>query len=166
MPRLVNALPKYRKHRASGQAVVTLGGCDFYLGPHGTRASKAEYDRLIAEWLQGGRRLPPTGGSPISVVELCARYWRFAKSYYQKNGRSTNVTPGIKCALRYVKDWYGNERAAEFGPLAIKTLRRRMVDDGHSRRYVNDHIDGCSSGPSGSSSFPRRRTPLWPPCQA
>ena len=33
--------PKYRKHRASGQAVVTLNGRDIYLGPHGTKASKA-----------------------------------------------------------------------------------------------------------------------------
>ena len=41
------AVPKYRRHRASGQAVVTLSGQDFYLGPHGTKASKQEYDRLI-----------------------------------------------------------------------------------------------------------------------
>ncbi|WP_428305029.1 hypothetical protein [Lacipirellula sp.] len=47
MPRLVDALPKYRKHKASGQAVVTLNGRDHYLGPHGTSASKAFYDRLL-----------------------------------------------------------------------------------------------------------------------
>ncbi len=28
MPRLTNAAPKYRKHRASGQAIVTLNGKD------------------------------------------------------------------------------------------------------------------------------------------
>ncbi len=37
MPILKNAVPKYRKHRATGQAVVTLNGRDFYLGPHGTQ---------------------------------------------------------------------------------------------------------------------------------
>ena len=58
MPRLTNATPKYRKHRASNQAIVTIDGQDFYLGPHGTRASRREYDRLIAEWLQNDRRLP------------------------------------------------------------------------------------------------------------
>ena len=52
MPWSNNYLPKYRKHRASGQAVVTLSGQDFYLGPHDTKASKLEYDRLIGEWLQ------------------------------------------------------------------------------------------------------------------
>jgi hypothetical protein len=39
---LTQSNPKYRKHRASGQAVVTLNGHDYYLGPHGTKASKAE----------------------------------------------------------------------------------------------------------------------------
>jgi hypothetical protein len=51
MPRLVDALLKYRKHKASGQAVVTLNGRDSYLGPHGNNASNALYERLIAEWL-------------------------------------------------------------------------------------------------------------------
>jgi len=33
MPRLSHAVAKYRKHRGSGQAVVTLNGRDFYLRP-------------------------------------------------------------------------------------------------------------------------------------
>ncbi len=33
MPRIVGqSVPKYRKHRASGQAVCTIGGRDHYLG--------------------------------------------------------------------------------------------------------------------------------------
>ena len=48
MPRLPQAVPKYQKHRASGQAVVRLNGQDFYLGPHGTKPSKLEYDRVIS----------------------------------------------------------------------------------------------------------------------
>ncbi len=43
MPRLVNALPKYRHHRPSGQAVVTLSGRDIYLGPYRSQASRHEY---------------------------------------------------------------------------------------------------------------------------
>ena len=42
--------PKYRKHKSSGQAVVTIGGKAPYLGPYGTKASHVEYDQLIAEW--------------------------------------------------------------------------------------------------------------------
>ena len=39
MPRLTHQHPKYRLHRASGQAVVTLDGKDRYLGPFGTTES-------------------------------------------------------------------------------------------------------------------------------
>ncbi len=31
---------KYRRHKPTGQAVVTLGGRDCYLGRHGTAASR------------------------------------------------------------------------------------------------------------------------------
>jgi len=51
-------IPSYRLHESWGRAVVTLSGRrDFYLGPHGTPASRDEYDRVIAEWLANGRQL-------------------------------------------------------------------------------------------------------------
>ena len=141
MPRLSHVLPKYRKHRSSGQAVVTLSGRDYYLGPHGTNASKTEYDRLIREWLAVGRNPLHVGSDVITVMELAARYWRFAKGYYRKDGRCTGVTPTIKCALKYLKESYGKQPAAEFGPLALKAIRQRMVDENLSRRYINGHVD-------------------------
>ena len=140
MPRLSHALPKYRKHRGSGQAIVNLNGQDFYLGPHGTKASKIEYDRLIGEWLANGRQPLHGTRQDILIVELCLRYWKFAKGHYQKNGRCTRVTPGIKCALRYLKNWYGKTPAAEFGPLALKGIRDSMIEDDLSRTYINDHL--------------------------
>jgi hypothetical protein len=106
MPWSNNHLPKYRKHRASGQAVVTLNGRDFYLGPHGTNASKLEYDRLLGEWLASGRNPLVHGDDCLTVVELCARYYRFAKTYYVKDGRCTKVLSGrqngqfVNCHVR------------------------------------------------------------------
>ncbi len=47
-------LPKYRKHKRSGNALVVLNGQEVYLGKHGTKASKEKYNRLMAEWLQSG----------------------------------------------------------------------------------------------------------------
>jgi len=76
-------LPSYRLHKPSGQAVVTLGGKDFYLGKWNSKASRQEYDRLIGEWLAGGRVSPPgEETSGLTVAELCLRYWQFAKGYY------------------------------------------------------------------------------------
>lgn len=35
-------IPSYRRHKPTGQAVVTIGGRDIYLGKHNTAASRAE----------------------------------------------------------------------------------------------------------------------------
>ena len=74
--------PKYRKHKATGQALVTIGGKDFYLGPHNSKASQLEYDRHISEWLANGRRLPGAADQGLSVTQLIAAYWRFAQTWY------------------------------------------------------------------------------------
>ena len=50
-------VPKYRYHRPSGQARVTIEGRDFWLGPHKSKASLVEYDRISNEWLANGRQL-------------------------------------------------------------------------------------------------------------
>jgi len=42
-------IPSYRLHKASGQAFVELGGRRIYLGKHGSKASREEYERQIAE---------------------------------------------------------------------------------------------------------------------
>ena len=72
----------YRRH-SSGQARVTIQGKTYYLGLFNSKASKREYDRLIAEYLASGRST--TFGQPseeLTVSELMADYLRFAKSNY------------------------------------------------------------------------------------
>lgn len=142
MPKLVHKLPSYRLHKPSGQAVVTLDGRDLYLGPHGTRASKAEYDRVIAEWLAHGRRTPgtPHGTPALTVGELILRYWLFAKRHYQRDGQPTRELDNIRDALRPVRELYGHTLAAEFGPVALKAVRRAMIDAGLARTTINFRV--------------------------
>jgi hypothetical protein len=82
------SLPDYRLHKPSGRAVVTLGGRDHYLGTHGSRESHALYDRLVSEWLAGGRSngaATVSGDAPgITVVEVIAAFWRHAQTYYRR----------------------------------------------------------------------------------
>lgn len=143
MPRLVgNRLPKYGKHKASGQAVIKLGGCDFYLGPYGTKASRIEYDRITAEWLANGRTLPGTSAdAALSVNELALAYVKFADGYYRKNGKPTASMSGIKIALRFLCKSYGRTAARDFGPLALAAIRNTMMEAGHSRVYINKNVD-------------------------
>ncbi len=104
MPRLTKSLPKYRKHRASGQAIVTIATRDFYLGPYDTKASKLEYDRIIAEWLAGGRQPLVVEGEAdgLTVVELMARHLQFARGHYRKDGRPTSEADEVRLSLRPV----------------------------------------------------------------
>jgi len=93
------SVPSYRRHKPSGQAVVTLGGRDFYLGRHGTKRSRAEYQRLVGEWLAAGGCLP--ADDDLTVSELCLAYWRHAKGYYViKPGGSRGSIERVQLALR------------------------------------------------------------------
>lgn len=140
MPRLTgNRLPKYGKHKASGQAVVKVDGRDIYLGPWNSKASKLEYDRVVSEWLANGRSLP--SAKELTIVEIAARYMKWAVGYYVKNGRPTGTTEGIKVAIRVLCDSYGRTNAADFGPLALIALQTKMIGLGMSRRYINDNVD-------------------------
>lgn len=134
MPRLTQAVPKYRLHRQSKQAIVTINGRDHLLGPHGTKTSKTLYDRLIAEWLANGRQPLVSVEDGITVTELIARYWRFAEKHYVKDGEATGELGALRAAFRPLKELYGSTAAAEFGPLRLEALRARMLSIGWLNR--------------------------------
>jgi integrase len=136
MPRLVHSRPKYRKH-STGQAVVTLNGRDFCLGRHGTNDSRIAYARLVERWEQNDRQPIAAVDNPLTVVELCGRYLRFAASYYRAADPKNQNIPGIKRAIRFLRELHGRIDAIDFGPLALKAVRQRMIDDGLSRGYIN-----------------------------
>lgn len=98
-------VPSYRYHKPTGQAVVTINGRDLYLGKWNSAASRAEYDRLIAEFLANGRRLQSEADG--TVVELLNAYRMFAEDYYRKGSRVTSEYAGIKDALKIVRELYG-----------------------------------------------------------
>ena len=72
MPRLKNRAPAYCLHKATGQARVRINGRDHYLGPFGSRESRAQYDQLIADWRAGGQSGVQYGST---VSHLCLGYW-------------------------------------------------------------------------------------------
>jgi len=124
MPRLVHKTPAYRKHLASGQATVTLDGRVFYLGPHGTAVSRAEYDRLTGEWLASGRRLPSARDamSDLHVIELLDRFWTFAQGHYD-GGKNNGEQGAYRAAIKILKETYGSTPIAEFGPASLMAVR-------------------------------------------
>jgi integrase len=146
MPRLsIDKNPKLRRHRASGQGLVTLAGKDHYLGRWPAEAKdppaavQAEYDRLIAEWRVSGRRRPLVSVAQVpglTVGELILRYWEHAQTYYT----NARVRDNIRLALRPVRRLYEALAAAEFSPKKLKAVRDEMVRSGLSRPVVNSRV--------------------------
>lgn len=131
--------PSYRRHKPSGQAVVTIDARDVYLGKYGTKSSRQKYDRLISESLANGRRLPEAPAD-LSVAELILAYWRHARLYYRKDGRPTSELHKTRCAMRLLRALFGREPASTFDPLALKAVRQRVIDSGVARATVNAQI--------------------------
>ncbi len=136
-------VPSYRLHKPTGLAVATIGGRDIYLGKHNSPESRAEYDRLIAEWLATGRRptmLESDSGAGLTINEMLLAYLHHADSYYVKNGKPTSEPECIRLALRPLRRLYGHTPAREFGPLRLKTVRQAMIDSGICRNEVNKRV--------------------------
>jgi integrase len=143
-----HAIPTYRRHKPSGQAVVTLtdpNGTrkDFYLGFYGSKESKSEYGRLIGEWSAAGRSIPQVGPVPadLTVAEVLLRFWRHAEGYYRHpDGLPTGELQNFRDTLRPLKAQYAHTLARGFGPLALKAVRESMVAAGLSRKVINQRV--------------------------
>ena len=135
MPRSANSLPKYRKH-SSGQARVTINGRDYLLGPWNTKASHHEYDRVIAEYLSGGRS-PSFGLEPggYTVAMLVRDYIAYSRSYYGEDVSSD--LHRIKPALKPLIHLYRDSLATDFGPQCFKAVRETMIQSGLTRQGIN-----------------------------
>jgi integrase len=138
--------PSYRLHKQSGQAIVTLTDPsgrrrDVLLGEFDTPQSRAEYDRVIAEWVAAGRRLvDPQGGSAAaatrSVNEVLAAFWGHAEAHYRHpDGTPTRELADFKLSLRALRHLYGDSPAGEFGPLALKAVRQLLIDGYEHPKY-------------------------------
>lgn len=141
-------IPSYRLHKATGLAVVRLGGRDYYLGRHGTPESHAEYQRLIAEWLATPSRQSSlrsthdraTDRAGLTLNELLVCYWKFVEQYYVKNGEPTGEQEAIRQSFRPLAELYGHTLVSDFGPASLKTVRQVMIDTDLCRNVINARI--------------------------
>ena len=132
--------PKLRHHKPTGQGYVVLNGKYIFFGPYGDPEVTEQYHRTIAEWIANGRQQQKTP-EEITISELLARFWVYAEGYYQDAaGNPTTEIGNLRVSLRHMCDIYGNTKAIEFGPRALKTVRQRMVDKGLCRNNINKCI--------------------------
>lgn len=148
MPKLNGKVPSYRLHKVSGQGIVTLNGKDHYCGPYAEPESRAEYDRLIAVWLAGGRQMEgdQADRAPITINELIVRFWTHAESYYRlPDGTLSREVEMYRLAVRPLVHLFGETSCSEFGPLRLKTVRNHMVGLNWCRNHINHQISRLKS---------------------
>jgi len=134
-------IPNYRHHKASGQAFVELGGRRFYLGKHGSKASREAYEQRIGEYLANGRKIAPTRTKTgISCKELAVHFLEWAERYYVKNGEPTATFVHCRNAVSLLVQHYGTESTGNFAPLSLVFLQEQWVEQGLSRPTVNRYV--------------------------
>ena len=138
MPRPKKAMPSYRYH-VSGQAVVTLGGKDFYLGPHNSPESHAKYLALVGEYQRNGLRPPEQeshqADKPLTIAGLVAD---FKVNGVKRLTPSGNHRKSYERLATLLVDEHGDEPAAGFGPRKLEEIRSLFIASGNCRRYANE----------------------------
>ena len=144
--------PKYRLHKPSGQAIVTLGGRDIYLGPFGASESKQKYHRHLAEWQAHGtvperpadaaKKAHVPAARMQRVKDVLAGYWLERKriASAMEPLRRKKTLGRVKYSFRPVRRLYGNLPVAEFTPACLVTVREAMVKDGLGLRTINQRV--------------------------
>lgn len=132
MPRVCK--PSYLLHRPTGQARVRINGRDLYLGKFGSRESKAEYQRVIGDWLAG----QDPKRSRLKIDELALQFFAWADGYYRHpDGAPTNEVCNVREALGPLVRLFGNTLVQDFGPLRLKAVRSELVASGRCRTNIN-----------------------------
>jgi hypothetical protein len=143
-------VPKYRLHKATGQALVEIRGQRTYLGKY---SSHERYRQIIAEFMSANPvqvSTPPTSAAPLRVDELILLYFQFAKGYYVKDGQPTNEIVAIRAALRRLRGMHGSTRVSEFGPKSFKLVRESLIQERLSRKTSTTQCHAspvCFAGP-------------------
>jgi integrase len=155
MPRKRNPIPSYRLHRQSGNAIVTVYASDgrrrdVLLGKYNTPESKAEYRRILSELdtspaaqvrVTASKLASSTPVSKLTIAELLCLFLDFARQHYVRpDGSPGKELEDFHYSTIQLRELYDHTLAAEFGPLALKTVRNKMIEAGLSRKIINQRI--------------------------
>jgi len=96
-------LPKYRRLRRKNrndQAFVEYRQQRHYLGIYNSPESQIKYRQFLAE-IQSTGGFSQTADEILSIIELVARFWVFAKDYYRDaNGKKSGELSNYKIAFK------------------------------------------------------------------
>lgn len=134
-------VPRYRCHKASGQAVVSLSRVDHYLGVYGSKESREQYQQVVARWLAAGRRIPDAKPEAVvSLAEVLLAYLEHCQRKYASRRGFEKIIHRVKSAIRPARELYGLTPAVGFGPKALSVVRDKLIGEGLCRSTINDRV--------------------------
>ncbi len=140
MSRPRNQIPTYKLHKED-QARCWVNGKWIYLGKYGARESRAEFARIVAELDVSTAPEAVTGAADCTVETLILAFWKHAEQHYRRpDGTKTNEISEYRQSFKPLRRLYGPKLAKDFGPLALKAVRREMVKAGWARSLINRRV--------------------------
>lgn len=139
-------------HKSTGQAYFALRDATgrrrrFYQGLYFRDVERQVPDEhtvaRAARWIRAYRTLggppPADGENGFTVAQLVERFNRYAVDYY--GGAKACQPEHFATIGKFLVGLYGDVSAEEFGPLALRGLRDKMVESGRwSRGGVNRNV--------------------------
>lgn len=108
-----------------------------YLGAWDSQDSRTRFAAELDLW---SLQQNPLGGL-LTVDDLTLRYLRHADEFYRRpDGEPTSEPVCIRHALRFLIASHGRTRVREFGPLALKAVRKSMIEAGLARTTINKQV--------------------------
>lgn len=140
--------PVYYRHKGPKglyYAHTRINGQRVSLGRYGSPESYAEYERVIIEWRrdQIARQKKPgqVNAARLTVADLIARFLVHAENHFRwPDGTVGSDHDNFVQACRPLAKLYGHILARDFGPLALKAVRQKMIESGWSRGVINHSI--------------------------
>lgn len=141
-----NPVPSYLFHKRSGRARAVwtdpAGQRHDRLLPglYDSEESKKAFALLQLEVAASPIATSNTNGITVNEVMLAFMTW--APTHYRTaDGRETSEVAELKWSVKFVRELYGERSAADFGPLALKAVREKMIQTGWCRSLINKRID-------------------------
>lgn len=139
-------IPRYRKHSTRNIGFIEFNKKRHYLpGKYNSSTSLTAYADFVSNLAKRKSSskidLRVTHGDEVPISVLCDKFLDWAKTRYQKNGRSTGTYERFRdCIIPLFLEMYGDTSTSRFGPIALKNLRNQFVGTGICRNEVNDRI--------------------------
>jgi len=140
-------VPSYLKHKQSGRACAVwtdqtgVRHHKLLPGEYESAESRAGYAKLVAE-CAASPAATATPPNVITVNEVLLAYLVHAQQHYRtEDGSESDEIRHLKTVCRYARELYGTTPAIQFGPLALKAVRQKFVDNNWSRKTVNARVE-------------------------